>query len=559
MSKNSEKESDAMDLSRRTVLAGGAGLAALSATQFVAGCANGAAKTAYPVRPEAWDSAPRAPFASFRDYIEAIEAYGLVFRVDRIDQDAYELTALTYRLIDEYGWYEAPCIIADEVRIEGRWVKGPIVINHMGHWMTEAIAYGVEPVPNDGVATYRKVMAKLEGMLESGEYPQIPPVEVAPDAAPCKEVILRGDEIDLTRYAYIQSNPADSRRYVNTGSTFTEGPEIGKNFGTYRCELRGPRLLGFNPEPNQTAWRTLMNAKARGEKSVRISIALGLDPAIWTISGSRIVNRLSKEKFDELAFAGGMRGEAVEVVRSETNEHLIPAHAEMVIEGEVPLDEMMPEGPFGEMYQYLGARKEENFILRVTAVTHRKDPWVLNQFTGVTRGYATAPTAVLFNNSLRALVPNLVELHSPVDATGLTYVRIRKEKPGDGIRAGKRLAAIIPIFKVLVIVDDDIDVLNTQQVNTAIGSRYRPLEDTFIVEESRGMPLDPTLVDREKKQTSKIVIDATIPWPEEGGPQQFAKLNRALLEELAPESFTLVEEKWGDVIRRQIPDFGKLA
>ena len=559
MSKNPDKEKDEMDLSRRTLLAGGAGLAALSTTQFVTGCATSAETSTYPVSPEAWETAPRAPFASFRDYIEAIEAYGLVFRVDRIDQDAYELTALTYRFIDEFGWYEAPCIIANEVKIEGQWVKGPIVINHMGHWMTEAIAYGVEPVPNDGVATYRKVMKKLEGMLEDGEYPQIPPVEIAVADAPCKEVILRGDDIDLTKYAYIQSNPADSRRYVNTGSTFTEGPEIGKNFGTYRCELRGPRLLGFNPEPNQTAWRTLMNAKARGEKTVSISIALGLDPSIWTISGSRIVNRLSKEKFDELAFAGGMRGEAVEVVKSETNDHMIPAHAEMIIEGEVPLDETMPEGPFGEMYQYLGPRKEENFILRVTAVTHRKDPWVLNQFTGVSRGYATAPTAVLFNNSLRALVPNLVELHSPVDATGLTYVRIKKEKPGDGIRAGKRLAAIIPIFKVLVIVDDDIDVLDTQQVNTAIGSRYRPLEDTFIVEESRGMPLDPTLVDREEKKTSKIIMDATIPWPEEGGPQQFASLNRALLEEMVPESFELVEEKWGDVIRRQIPDFGKLA
>lgn len=553
MAKNPKPELDEKSVSRRAMLAGGAGLAALSASQLMTGCANGRSWGAGGGSAEAIRNAPQAPFDSFRDYIEAIEARGLVFRVPRIDQDAYELTALTYRLIDEYGWYEAPCIVAEEVKIEGEWVKGPVVVNHMGHWFTEAITFGVEPVPDDGVATYRKAMEKLESMLVEGEYPQIEPVEVPAPEAPCKEIVLRGDDIDLTKFAYIQSNPADSRRYVNTGSSFTNDPVIGKNFGTYRCELRGPRLLGFNPEPNQTAWRTLMAAKERGEKSVKISIALGLDPIIWTISGSRIVNRLSKEKFDELAIAGGMRGSPVQVVRSETNEHLVPANAEMVIEGEVPLDETLPEGPFGEMYQYLGRRKEANFILKVSAVTHRKDPWILNQFTGVTRGYATGPTAVLFNTSLRALVPNLIELHSPVDTTGLTYVRIRKEKSGDGIRAGKRLASIIPIFKIIVVVDEDIDVLDSQQVNTAIGSRFRPKQDSLMIDSARGMPLDPSI--QEKNMTSKLVIDATVPWPEEGGPENFAKLNRALLEELAPESFALVEQKWGDIVKRKMRSF----
>lgn len=559
MSKNPDFEQDEKTVSRRAMLAGGAGLAALSASQLMTGCASGrswaADNTAGTNQITSLGNVPQAPFESFRDYIEAIDARGLVLRVPRIDQDAYELTALTYRLIDEYGWYEAPCILAEEVKIEGKWVKGPVIVNHMGHWYTEAITFGVEPVADDGVATYRKAMEKLAGILVDGEYPQIEPVEVSPQEAPCKEFVLRGDDIDLTRFAFIKSNPADSRRYVNTGSAFTNGPVIGKNFGTYRCELRGPRLLGFNSEPNQTAWRTLMAAKERGEKSVKVSIALGLDPVIWTISGSRIVNRLSKEKFDELAIAGGMRGAPVKVVRSETNEHMVPASAEMIIEGEVPLDEMMPEGPFGEMYQYLGAKRESNFILKVSAVTHRKDPWILNQFTGVTRGYATGPTAVLFNHGLKALVPNLIELHSPVDTTGLTYVRIRKEKPGDGIRAGKRLALIIPIFKVVVVVDEDIDILDSQQVNTAIGSRYRPKEDTLIIDSARGMPLDPTVL-RDDKQTSKVVIDATIPWPEEGGPEKFAQLNRTLLEELAPESFDLVDKKWGDVIKRKYPSFG---
>ncbi len=555
MSNNQKSERDEETVSRRAMLAGGAGLAAVSASQWLTGCAGNPSQAAAAgsVRPDA----PTAPFESLRDYIEAIEAYGLVLRIPRVDQDAYELAALMYRLTDEYGWYEAPCIVAEQVRIQGKWVEGPVIVNHMGHWFTEAITFGVEPVQDDGVASYRKVMNKLDGMLVDGEYPRIEPVEVSPQEAPCKEVVLRGDDIDLTKFAFIQSNPADSRRYVNTGSSFTYGPVIGKNFGTYRCELRGPRLLGFNPEPNQTAWRTLMAAKERGEKSIRISVALGLDPVIWTISSSRIVNRMSKEQVDELAIAGGMRGKPVRVVRSETNEHMIPASAEMIIEGEVPLDENLPEGPFGEMYGYLGAKRNTNFFINVLAVTHRKKPWIINQFTGATRGYATAPTAVLFNTGLKKLVPNLIELHSPVSATGLTYVRIKKTKPGEGLKAGQRLASIIPIYKVIVVVDEDVDVLDTQQVNHAIGSRWMPKTATRIVENVRAMGLDPSR-DAEGK-VSKIVIDATRQLPEENGPEIFPELNRTLLEKLAPESFALVDRKWGDIIKRKIRTFGPVT
>ncbi len=555
MSEKHEKSDNGPSLSRRKLLAASGGLAVATAPMALAGDGAGSGMK-WPVAAAASRAGtPAAPFDTFRDYIAALEAHGLVLRVPRIDQDAYEMTALMYRLIDEYGWYEAPCVLAEEVRINGEWVKGPVVTNHQGHWYAEAIVFGADVVPDDGVATYRKAMAHLEKLLENGEYPSIAPNEVSPEQALCKQVVLRGDDIDLTKFAYIQSNPADSRRYINTGSVFTEDPVIGKNFGTYRCELRGPRLIGVNSEPNQTAWRTFNAARDRGEKVVKVSIAVGQDPVIWVISGSRVVNRLSKTKVDELAIAGGMRGKAVDVVRSETNDHLVPANAEMIIEGEVPLDERLPEGPFGEMYQYLGARRDENFFMKVTAVTHRKNPWVLNMFTGVTRGYVTGPTATLFNTSLKRLVPGLIELHSPVDTTGLTYVRIKKTKSGEGLEAGKKLAAIIPIFKIVVVVDDDIDVLDAKQVNMAIGSRWQPVSASYIFDfgEARGMPLDPSTIERGR--SSKIVIDATRQWPEEGGPENYAQLNRTLLEELAPDSFKIVDEKWGETVKRRLRTF----
>ena len=507
-----------------------------------------AAQSATPGESPAWQV---GPFEDLREWMAELERRGLVLRVRDIDQDAYEGTALMYRLVDKFGMYFAPALVMENVKIDGKWHKGPIIANHCGHWDTECLAFGLEPVPDDHVATYYKALGRVEEYLQRGKggaFPTAPFVEVGREAAPCKQVVLTGDAIDLRRFAFIQSNPADSARYVNTGSVFTDDKELGKNFGTYRCEIKGPRLLGINPEEGQGAWQAFMKAKERGEKSVKVSIALGQDPVTWVVSGSK----LNRARADELEVVSAVRGKPLRVVRSETNGHLVPATSEMVIEGEVPLDQpMLPEGPFGEMYGYMGAKKNANFWMNVTAVTHRRNPWIVNQFTGLTRGFPTAPLEQVALHSLKRFVPNIKMLHTPVEATGLCFVSIRKQKPGEALEIGKRIAQIVGIAKVIVIVDDDIEVLDRTQMMHTLGSRWQPQPATVIIPESRGMPLDPSLTKRP--MTSKIVIDATRQWPEEGGPQVYQSLNRAELERLAPESFERIEARWSKLVGKYRP------
>ncbi|MGI9329287.1 MAG: UbiD family decarboxylase domain-containing protein [Gammaproteobacteria bacterium] len=486
------------------------------------------------------------PHDTFRDYMEDLERRGLVMRVKRMDQDEYEITAVAYRLMDCFGMYEAPAVLVEEVKIDGEWVKGPVIINNMGHWDTEAITLGLEPVPLHGIETYRQAIQYILDLVEKngGSLPEIPPVVVSKDQARVKEQVYTGDDIDITQFPFIKSNPADSARYVNTGSIFTDDVDEGKNFGTYRCEIKGPRKIGVNPENGQGAWRAFMAKKKRGEKQAVVSIAVGQDPLVWTISGSAV----SKSgKVDELALVGGLRGKPLEVVKSETNDLMVPAHAEMIIEGIVPLDEPMePEGPFGEMYGYLGLKKDENFFMNITAITCRKDPWILNQFTGVTRGFVTAPLEGVSLARLRKLSPNIVAFHSPVEATGLGFLSIKKTKPGEALSIGKKIARIVPITKALIVVDDDIDVYDRTQMMFAMGSRWQPSPATEIIESARGMPLDPSSPNRP--MSSKIIVDATRQWPEEGGPEEYPALNRTLLEDLAPQSFTRVDKKWGEMV-----------
>ncbi len=550
-SEKGELENTSSTVSRREFLTlSAAGVGAVTAAGYGLSAKGADASESHSSGSSSTASSPSAPFDTLRDYIEALEERGLVLRFKKLDQDAYEMSALMYRLIDQYGWEGAPVILAEKVKINGEWIDGPLIANHHGHLDTEAIVFGVEPEIKDPRASYRKAMAHLQAKLVNGSFPMIDPIEVAPDKALCKEVVLRGDQVDLTKFAFIKSNPADAGRYITTASVFTQDPEMGPNFGTYRCQLRGPRLIGVNPEPNQTGWKHLMAAKERGEKSAKAALVLGQDPYVWIVSSSRVVNRMmAPGPVDELAVAGGLRGKALEKVRCETNEMFIPAHAELVIEGEIPLDQPgLPEAPFGEMAGYMGLKKKENFFMNVTTVTHRKNPWLVNQFTGATRGYCTGPTAVLFNTGFKRMVPELIELHSPVHAPGLTYVRIKKTEPGQGLTAGKTLAGIIPIFKVVIVVDEDIDILDHTQVDNALATRWQPYKAHYLYESIKGLTLDPSQAERGK--TSKIVIDATRQLPEEGGPQVFPELNRTLLEKKAPQSFKQVDSKYGGIIKQ---------
>ena len=496
---------------------------------------------------------PLAPYDSIRDWVAALEAHGLLIRMGDVDQDKFHATGLFCNLTDKYTWWGAPALLFDRVRIDGKWVDGPLLANLQGHLSTDAIIWGLETRPGDVTGNYRRAKEYMRRVFHDNDnaWPMIDPVEIPAAAAPCKEVILRGDQVDLTRFAFIQTNPADGGRYVNSGSVFTEDPETGKNFGTYRCQIKGPRKLALNPETNQGAWRMIMAARERGEKRYRIAVVVGQDPVVFMISSTKMTGfGRDGPQPDELALAGGLRGKAVEVVKCETNDMRVPAHAEMVIEGEVLLDEPLePEGPFGEMYGYLGPRDEGKFWMRVTAVTHRVKPWILNMFTGMERGLVTAPMHTLIEHGLRQRFPYLVEYYQPHDTMGITYLAIRKTEPGQGLEIGRAVAGFDPIAKITVVLDDDVDLLNQQDILRAIVSRWQPFPATHIVEQGRGIIIDPS--QREPRKTSKIAIDATRQWPEEGGPEKFAGNSRDLLNEMQPgaiadsaQQFAALLENW---------------
>jgi 4-hydroxy-3-polyprenylbenzoate decarboxylase len=456
-------------LTRRTLLGSAAGLAAATTSTTVAGKAAQIA------------AAPTAPFKSMRDYIAALDARGLVVRIPEVDQDAYEATALMYRMRDQHGMRGAPVMIFERIRIDGEWIEGPLIVNESGNLQGECLIYGLEPVNEAPLSqpsyrSYKKARSYVEQLIEAndGMYPTIDPVRVASHNAACKEVILKGDEIDLTRFAFIKGNPGDAGRYINTTMVFTQHPKYGPNYGTYRCHLRGPRDIAINCEPGQTGYRNVMAIKKTGARVAKISIALTADPYAWMLSGSKVSMSFGKP-VDELAIAGGLAGRPTETVKSETNDIYVPAWAEMIIEGEIPLDDFTDEGPYAEWYGYQGPRKADRFKLRVTAVTHRRKPWLMNNFTGVQAGTLMSAGHAGRMRNLRQRYPHIVDWIYDTRASGLTIVSINKTKPGQGIEIANDIVKKDFTSKIAIVVDADVNIYSHEEVLMALKARWQPV------------------------------------------------------------------------------------
>jgi len=160
------------------------------------------------------------------------------------------------------------------------------------------------------------------------------------------------------------------------------------------------------------------------------------------------------------------------------------------------------------------------------------------------RGYITSPIEALYDRLLAKMVPNLVEFHYPQNMMGVAFASIDKTAPGQGLEAGRKIAGRIPIVKVMVVVDKEMNVLDPVEMWFTIGSRWQPYPASEIIKEARGIITDPSAP--EPWKSSNIVIDATKQWPEEGGPEVYPERNRVLLEQGAPDAIAEADAQFGD-------------
>ena len=284
------------------------------------------------------------PYDSLREYAQALEARGKLKRIKEMDQDAYEMTAFAYRLRDRMH-EQAPGFFVERTKVGGRWYDSPVIGGIFNGFGMVAQAFGSDEFDGGQSGMHAAAVQRILSFMDKDfHWRKIEPVTIEKPAAPCKEVVLLGEQADLGLFPWIRNNPSDAGQYISAGSVIMSDPELGRNVGTYRMQVKGPRKAGIYFTNQSHGFKFMERAMERGQDRVAASVAIGIDPISWMMSSTRLADMGE----DEFALAGGFRGKPVELVKSETNDILVPAQAEFILEGDI-LTGMEEEGPYGEM------------------------------------------------------------------------------------------------------------------------------------------------------------------------------------------------------------------
>jgi 4-hydroxy-3-polyprenylbenzoate decarboxylase len=351
----------------------------------------------------------------------------------------------------------------------------------------------------------------LPGLAQIG---QSAAPKVISRSAPCQEVVKLGPDAKLSELPILKCWPLDGGRFITLPLVFTQDPESGKrNVGMYRVQVYDDRTAGMHWQRHKVGSRHYASSEAQG-KDIPVAIVLGGDPAI-TYSATAPL----PDEIDELAFAGFLRQKAVNLVRCKTQPLDVPADAEFVIEGYVPAGERRTEGPFGDHTGFY-TLEEEYPIFKVTAITHRKDAIYPATIVGrppMEDGWLGKATERLFLPLVRLFVPEILDYNLPVEGVfhNLCIVKIKKRYPGHAQKVMHALWGLgqMMFTKIIVVVDDWVDVQNLQEVLWVTANNIDPERDVCLV---RG-PLD--VLDHASRAMgfgSKMGIDATKKLPEEG-------------------------------------------
>jgi 2,5-furandicarboxylate decarboxylase 1 len=400
--------------------------------------------------------------------------------VSREVDPAFEITAITVKLEQEAK--RRPILLFEKVK----GTSFPVLTNlHAGR---ARLAAAIRAKPEEIQRAYLRAMEK-----------PIQPKVVS--TGPVKEMVLTGDRLDLYKLPQILHHQEDAGAYITAAISFAKDPNADTwNCAYNRLMIKGRDTTSIHLTLAKHLWEFQRAAEAQG-KVLPVAFAIGVHPAIAL--GCLAIGSIDE---DERGIMGGLFGEALELVKCETSDLLVPAHAELILEGEILPHERTAEGPFGEFTGYsLGERQRE--VLKVRAITHRRDAI----FQDITVGHldhlmlSTTPIEANLYRAVRAMVPTVKAVRVPAPFT--CYVSIEQRISGQGKNAILAVLGADLYMKRVVVVDHDVDIFNDRQVNWAIATRCQPDRDILIVTSARGSDLDPST--KEDGNTAKWGVDAT--------------------------------------------------
>ena len=452
-------------------------------------------------------------YRDLRDFLKKLEKAGELRRISTQVDPVLEITEISDRVVKAGG----PALLFERPNNS----RIPLLINAVGTERRMNLALEVESL--DEIA--RRISSILDMQLPQGLFDKVkmlPKLAELGNVFPkivrtgdCQEVV-RTESFSLFDFPILQCWPQDGGRYITWPMVITKNPETAKrNVGCYRMQVFDERTTGMHWQTQKHGAEHFRSARSKDERGrMEVAVAIGSDPATC-LSGILPV----PPDMDEFLFSGFLRREPVELVACRTVDLEVPANAEIVLEGHVNLGEMRTEGPFGDHTGFYSL--EGQFpVFHVDCVTHRKEPIYLTTIVGPPpqEDYIIGHMIErVFLPIMKMQHPEIVDVAMPAEGIfqNLMIVSIRKNYPG---QARKTMNAIWSLgqamfTKVIVVVDHDVNVQDSREVVWKALCAIDPERDIQFV---MG-PVD-TLDHAARRQDygSKMGIDATRKWPEEG-------------------------------------------
>ena len=401
-------------------------------------------------------------------------------------------------------------------------IRQPVDIRHVGTLVDQSdkallfhnvIGYQM-PLLSGIIRTQERAMlamgcdnySDIEKMLQHGINNPIPPRYVETSAT--KEVIYKGDDVDLFKLPIPMSSIFDGGPMITAGIVIARDPEYGLNSGIYRFMVKEKSLTGIDIVTPNNMRMFAQRAYEQG-RPCPISISIGNHPMEIMGAGYR-----APIGVDEMAITGGIRGVAVDLAQCETIDLPYIADSEIVIEAEIlPTGWTQPEGRFGEFTALMGGL-HWNPNVRIKAIMHRRDAMYYSLHMPWENTWLAAPTRYqAIRSALRTAGVQVKDINVTLGGRAFWHAVISiKKQAGEGKNA--LLAALsVMDLKHVVVVDDDIDVFNGEQVEWAIATRVQGDRDLIIIPGARAKPLDPSLPVMPPGMVptgAKVGVDATI-------------------------------------------------
>ena len=469
-----------------------------------------------------------------RSFIKRLDQEGELVRVKAEVDWKYELGAIARKV---FGPPPGPALLFENVKD----YDTPVFVGGLHTIRRLAIALELNP-DIDEVSLLKEYVSRLDHPLE--------PVMVKD--GPCQENKYFGDEVDVLRFPVPWWNEQDGGRYIGTWhQVITKDPETGwTNVGTYRMMVHEPTICGIQFSPYQHISQ-MYSKYQKMNRPMPVAVSIGSDPTAMLVSASPFPTGIN-----EWTMAGALRRRPMELVKGETVDLEVPAHSEIILEGEIPPDETRPEGPFGEHTGYYGAGIRPLPIVKINCITHRNSP--------IFRGSALGKPVTEQNRvSWLAVVTQIMEVYKSSGFPGVTgvtappegdpeysaIVAVKKTYSSQGLDAGRLLLSskVGKIMKHVIVVDDDIDIYDLNQVLWAINTRLQAGKGIYITRNESGSRLDPSQPYESIGFTDKMIVDAT--WattPDYPPRKEWGGAIHPPLIQTSRELQKLIEKRWAE-------------